>query len=135
MSDSMPLKPGVVGDHPVPDVDPPTTQPLDAKKLNQKQSFIRHTPSAYNAFAYQPRVGKDLATLLVDESGMAPRFHLVDTEIFLGSVKGDAPTEDDIKKFKTPDIASKKTERELYPELVSGLARIVLEAISNLTRV
>ena len=67
---------------------------------------------------------------------MAPRFHLVNTKIFLTSVKGDAPTEDDIQQFKTPpDLASKKTERELYPELVSGLARIVFKAMSNLTRV
>ena len=103
-----------------PIVSPSATESADARTLNQKQSFIRHTPSAYNTFAYQPNVGKNLASLLVDESGMAPRFHLLGANIFLASIDGAAPTEDDYEKFKEPDLASKKKEHELYPELVSG---------------
>ncbi|KAM5541449.1 hypothetical protein V8D89_005003 [Ganoderma adspersum] len=135
-----PFQPRPIGDHPVSDVDPPTTstvpaasapapttEPFDAKKLDKKQSFIRHTPSAYNTFAYQPSVGKDLATLLVDESGMAPRFHLISAELFLASIEIDGPTEEDYKKFKKPDLAGKKKEHELYSEL-AAVVESVLEA-------
>ncbi|KAM5541456.1 hypothetical protein V8D89_005010 [Ganoderma adspersum] len=135
-----PSQPSPIGDHPASDVDPPTTstvpaasapapttEPFDAKKLDKKQSFIRHTPSAYNTFAYQPSVGKDLATLLVDESGMAPRFHLISAELFLASIEIDGPTEEDYKKFKKPDLAGKKKEHELYSEL-AAVVESVLEA-------
>ncbi|PIL24562.1 hypothetical protein GSI_12446 [Ganoderma sinense ZZ0214-1] len=133
-----PSQPSAAHGHPASDVDSsttntvptapaPTTQPFDAQKLDKKQSFIRHTPSAYNTFAYQPSVGKDLATLLVDESGMAPRFHLLSAELFLDTIKVDPPTEDDFKKFKKPDIAGKKKEHELYSEL-AAVVQSVLDA-------
>ncbi|KAI1791533.1 hypothetical protein LXA43DRAFT_889104 [Ganoderma leucocontextum] len=48
---------------------------------------------------------------------MAPRFHLLSAELFIDSVPGDGPTEADYKEFKKPELHSKMSEHELYPEL------------------
>ena len=104
---------------PPPTAPASTTEPSGAKKVNQTQSFIRHTPSAYNHFAYQQKIGKELAPHLIDESGMAPRFHLLDAQLFLDWVPEKGPSEEDRAKFKEAKLSESMSEHAMYPELVS----------------
>lgn len=99
-----------------------TTKPADAKKLNPQSSFIRHSPSTTNQFAYQHKSGRELAPLLIDNSCMGGRFHLLSKELFLSSVPGAPPTDEECKKFKTPSLTKKMSEHAIYPELVRFLA-------------
>ncbi|PIL24557.1 hypothetical protein GSI_12441 [Ganoderma sinense ZZ0214-1] len=112
-----------------PSTPPPTstTDPLNAKKPNQTQSFIRHTPSAYNHFAYQKKIGKELAPHLIDESGMAPRFHLLSAELFLDWVPGNGPSDADREKFKGAKLSESMSEHAMYPEL-AAVVQSVLDA-------
>ena len=56
---------------------------------------------------------------------MAPHFHLISPELLVDAVPDDAPTEDAYKKFKMPDLSSKK-EHELRQELVSNTLGVPL---------
>nr|VWO97644.1 2-octaprenylphenol hydroxylase (EC (2-polyprenylphenol 6-hydroxylase) [Ganoderma boninense] len=104
-----------------------TTEPSGTKKVTQTQSFIRHTPSAYNHFAYQKKIGKELAPHLIDESGMAPRFHLLSAELFLDWVPGHGPSEADREKFKGAKLSESMSEHAMYPEL-AAVVQSVLDA-------
>ncbi|KAI0794668.1 hypothetical protein C8Q74DRAFT_1366084 [Fomes fomentarius] len=48
---------------------------------------------------------------------MAPRFHLVKEDIFMGWVPGRSPTEEEREKFVAPNLENAKVESDLYPEL------------------
>ncbi|KAI0730538.1 hypothetical protein C8Q76DRAFT_715094 [Earliella scabrosa] len=50
---------------------------------------------------------------------MAPRFHLMAVGAMLGRMVGEAPTEDDQKRFRAPSFDGVKTESDIYIELVS----------------
>ncbi|KAI1786023.1 hypothetical protein LXA43DRAFT_1076771 [Ganoderma leucocontextum] len=56
---------------------------------------------------------------------MAPRFHLLSAELFVDSVPGDAPTDEDCKKFRKPELHSKMSEHELYPELAAVVQSVL----------
>ncbi|KAI0794681.1 hypothetical protein C8Q74DRAFT_1327219 [Fomes fomentarius] len=48
---------------------------------------------------------------------MAPRFHLVKEDIFMGWVPGRDPTDEERKLFVAPNLEKAKVESDLYPEL------------------
>ncbi|EJF58097.1 hypothetical protein DICSQDRAFT_110833 [Dichomitus squalens LYAD-421 SS1] len=48
---------------------------------------------------------------------MGGRFHLLSKELFLSSVPGAPPTDEECKKFKTPSLTKKMSEHAIYPEL------------------
>ena len=95
-----------------------TTDSTHAKKVATKTSFIRHSPSTTNHFAYKRKTGRELAPLLIDQSSMGGRFHLLDKELFLSSVPGTPPTEAEYAMFRTPELQKGMSERAIYPQLV-----------------
>ncbi|EJF58100.1 hypothetical protein DICSQDRAFT_173329 [Dichomitus squalens LYAD-421 SS1] len=99
--------------------DATTTESLQTAQqtLNPRPSFIRHCPSATNRHAYTKKTGKKLAPLLIDESGMGPRFHLLSNELFSSRIPGAPPTEAERSKFKSPRLWKGMLEKEIYPQL------------------
>ena len=58
---------------------------------------------------------------------MVPHFHPISPELLVDAVPEDAPTENAYKKFKMPDLSSKKEHRdELHQELVSNTLSVPL---------
>ena len=115
-------------DHQLSDPDRPTTPPAPTAasppptndgQVNARPSFVRHCPSSTNRDAYKKKTGRQLAPLLIDESGMGARFHLLDNEIFSAHIPGNSPTAADRKKFKSPKLKKGMRERDIYPQLVS----------------
>ena len=108
-----------------PPADPVPSSPGPAPPTNDPQgesrsSFVRHCPSSTNRDAYTKKSGRQLAPLLIDESGMGPRFHLLDNEVFSARIPGAKPSEADRKKFKSPKLRKGMLERDIYPQLVSS---------------
>ncbi|KAI1791907.1 hypothetical protein LXA43DRAFT_888599 [Ganoderma leucocontextum] len=116
-------------DHQPSDADPPTTGPAPTTdpQLNPRPSFVRNCPSSTNRDAYKKKSGRQLAPLLIDESGMGARFHLLDNDLFAARIPGDAPTDVDRKKFKSPKLKKGMLERDIYPQL-GAVVQSVLKA-------
>ena len=109
--------------HPTTGADPlpPGAGPAPTNELPQvtdRPSFVRHCPSSTNRDAYNKKSGRQLAPLLIDESGMGPRFHLLDNDVFSARIPGNLPSEADRKKFKSPKLRKGMLERAIYPQLV-----------------
>nr|VWP01809.1 Uncharacterized protein [Ganoderma boninense] len=99
---------------PAPQNPLPTAEP----QLNSRPLFIRHCPSSTNRDAYNQKTGRELAPHLIDESGMGPRFHLLDNKLFSALLPVDPPTAAQRKKFKVPKLKESMAERDIYPQLV-----------------
>ncbi|PIL24565.1 hypothetical protein GSI_12449 [Ganoderma sinense ZZ0214-1] len=124
-----------------PDANHPTTGPdplpsgagpapadgVQVPQVTECPSFVRHCPSSTNRDAYKQKTGRQLAPLLIDESGMGARFHLLDNEIFSAHISGAAPSDADRKKFKTPKLKKGMLERDIYPQL-GAVIQSVLKA-------
>ncbi|PIL24577.1 hypothetical protein GSI_12461 [Ganoderma sinense ZZ0214-1] len=90
---------------------------VQVPQITDHPSFVRHCPSSTNRDAYNKKSGRQLAPLLIDESGMGPRFHLLDNEIFSARITGKPPSEAARKKFKSPKLKKGMLERDIYPQL------------------
>ena len=115
-----------------------TDQPTDATTtaatghtITNHPSFIRHCPSSTNRHAYIQKTGKQLAPLLIDEKGMGTRFQLLSNDLFSARIPGDAPSDEDRAKFESPNLETGMLEKKIYPELVSGDARMSHEFIAD----
>ncbi|PIL25521.1 hypothetical protein GSI_12408 [Ganoderma sinense ZZ0214-1] len=126
---------------PTPDANHPTTgtgplpsgagpvlaNGVQVPQVTERPSFVRHCPSSTNRDAYKQKTGRQLAPLLIDESGMGARFHLLDNEIFSAHISGAAPSDADRKKFKTPTLKKGMLERDIYLQL-GAVVKSVLDA-------
>ncbi|KAM5541461.1 hypothetical protein V8D89_005015 [Ganoderma adspersum] len=124
--------PSTNANHPTTSADPLPSGagPASTNELPQvtdRPSFVRHCPSSTNRDAYNKKSGRQLAPLLIDESGMGPRFHLLDNEVFSARIPGKLPSEADRKKFKSPKLRKGMLERAIYPQL-GAVIQSVLKA-------
>ena len=60
---------------------------------------------------------------------MESRFHLLSNDLFSALIPGNAPTRKDRVKFKSPNLKKGMPENKIYPELVSGDARMSRDPI------
>ncbi len=102
---------------------PPPSSDSDSKTTKANTNDVHSTPVKpafwnLNQFAFELKEGNERGPGIVNEAGMAPRFHLLREDIFMGLVPGEGPTDEERKLFVAPDLKKAAVESDLYPELV-----------------
>ncbi|KAI0794694.1 hypothetical protein C8Q74DRAFT_1366107 [Fomes fomentarius] len=101
---------------------PPPSSDSDGKATQPTTKDVHSTPVIpafwnLNQFAFEPKEGNERGPGIVNEVGMASRFHLVKEDIFMKWVPGTDPTDEEREKFVAPNLENAKVESDLYPEL------------------
>ena len=105
---------------PIPDLSPPATVADDPRdKYEFFTTPLKENPKPY---AYDPVIDKQRGPVLVNKSGMGPRFRELPVDEFLKAIHKASPTDEQRKKFEGVDLSgvdvSKFKEKDWYPLLV-----------------
>ncbi|KAI0737300.1 hypothetical protein C8Q80DRAFT_1358826 [Daedaleopsis nitida] len=97
----------------------PSAAPESLPQLSYfKSTPVKATLSAVNPHAIDPLEGKARGPFLIDETGMAPRWHLLAEEKFIDDIPGTLPTNDQRSRFAAFDnLDDVKKEWDIYPKL------------------
>ena len=111
--------PLVVSD-PTPDSSP--AAPLTDDPRAQYEFFTTPLKEHTKSYSYNPPTDKERGPVLVNKSGMGPRFHELPVDEFLKLVTRASPTAEEREKFEGVDLSrrdvSKFKEKDWYPLLV-----------------
>ena len=110
----------LVSADPIPDLSPPATVADDPRdKYEFFTTPLKENPKPY---AYDPLIDKQRGPVLVNKSGMGPRFRELPVDEFLKAIHKASPTDEQRKKFEGVDLSgvdvSKFKEKDWYPLLV-----------------
>ena len=112
--------PATAGDHhaprPAEPNDPSTAPNRPTTPARTDAGFPQHRPHPFHSTPLKPspnpwlidrETGKARRISLVDDTGMGTRFHQLGLNTFNNIIPGGLPSEDDRRKFTTPDLGEK----------------------------